>query len=69
VKRFSYLRPNGVQLINENDRRSLLFGQGKRISDQFSAITNEHLDNQILLFFIDPKTFTFPFIAPIFVKL
>lgn len=39
----SYLSSYGIQFIYENNRRSFLFGQCKRISDHLGSITNEHL--------------------------
>jgi hypothetical protein len=38
------LRADGVQLVDEDDGGSLLFRQLERIADQFSAVTDEHLD-------------------------
>lgn len=37
------LGANGIQLINEDNRWSFLFGQGKGVTDQLGTIPDEHL--------------------------
>ena len=34
---------NGIQFIDKNDSRGLLFSQGKRVSNQLSTVSDEHL--------------------------
>jgi hypothetical protein len=38
------LRPNRIQLINEDNRRRLLLRQGERIAHQLRPVADEHLD-------------------------
>ena len=38
------LRPNGVQLVDEDDRGRLLLCQRERVAHQLCAVSNEHLE-------------------------
>ena len=38
------LGADGVQLVDEDDGRRLLLGQGERVSNEFGAVADEHLE-------------------------
>ena len=38
------LGANGIQLVDEDDRRRLLLGQREGVSHQLGAVSDEHLD-------------------------
>ncbi len=46
VKAAATLRPDGVELVDEDDRRSVLAGLLEQLADAGSAETREHLDER-----------------------